>query len=69
MIEGLFQPMHMIFLLGLALLFFGPSKLPQLGKGLGESIKNFREAMKEGLSEPESRPQLPAAKISDDAEA
>lgn len=56
MIEGLFQPMHLLFLLGLALLFFGPSKLPELGKGLGSSIKNFRSALKEGLEE-DSKPQ------------
>jgi len=34
--------------LAIALLLFGPSKLGSLGKGLGEGIRNFREAMKEG---------------------
>jgi sec-independent protein translocase protein TatA len=32
----------------IALLFFGPSKLGDLGKGLGDAIKNFKGAMKEG---------------------
>ena len=34
----------------IALLFFGPSKLADLGKGLGEGIRNFKGAIKEGSS-------------------
>jgi sec-independent protein translocase protein TatA len=45
MFEGLFQPMHMIVVFGIALLIFGPKKLPELGKGLGESIRGFKSAM------------------------
>ncbi len=45
MFEGLFQPMHMLVLFGIALLVFGPKKLPELGKGLGESIRGFKSAM------------------------
>jgi sec-independent protein translocase protein TatA len=48
MFEGLFQPMHLLVILGIALLVFGPKKLPELGKGLGEGIRGFRNAMKEG---------------------
>ena len=50
MFEGLFQPLHIILLFGIALLVFGPKKLPELGKGLGESIRGFKSAMaaKEG---------------------
>jgi sec-independent protein translocase protein TatA len=43
--EGLFQPLHLLLILGIALLFFGPQKLPQLGKGLGEAIRNFRDGL------------------------
>jgi sec-independent protein translocase protein TatA len=45
MFEGLFQPIHLIFIGGIALLVFGPKKLPELGKGLGESIRGFKSAM------------------------
>ncbi len=45
MFEGLFQPMHMLVIAGIALLVFGPKKLPELGKGLGESIRGFKSAM------------------------
>jgi sec-independent protein translocase protein TatA len=46
MFEGLFQPMHLLVIFGLALLVFGPKKLPELGKGIGESIRGFKSAMK-----------------------
>ena len=39
---------ELLLLLGIALLFFGPSKLADLGKGLGEGIRNFKGAMKDG---------------------
>jgi sec-independent protein translocase protein TatA len=45
MFEGLFQPMHLLLLLGIALLVFGPKKLPELGKGIGEGIRGFKSAM------------------------
>ncbi len=45
MFEGLFQPMHLLVIFGLALLIFGPKKLPELGKGIGEGIRGFKTAM------------------------
>jgi sec-independent protein translocase protein TatA len=45
MFEGLFQPMHLLVIFGLALLIFGPKKLPELGKGIGEGIRGFKAAM------------------------
>ena len=45
MFEGLFQPMHLLVIAGIALLVLGPKKLPELGKGLGESIRGFKSAM------------------------
>ena len=47
MLEGLFQPMHLLVIFGIALLVFGPKKLPELGKGIGEGIRGFKAAMKE----------------------
>jgi sec-independent protein translocase protein TatA len=46
MLEGLFQPTHLLMIFGLALLVFGPKKLPELGKGIGEGIRGFKSAMK-----------------------
>ena len=47
MFEGLFQPMHLLVIFGIALLVFGPRKLPELGKGIGEGIRAFKSAMKD----------------------
>jgi sec-independent protein translocase protein TatA len=47
MFEGLFQPMHLLVILGIALLVFGPKKLPELGKGLGDGIRGFKDAMRD----------------------
>lgn len=47
MLEGLFQPMHLVVILFIALLVFGPKKLPELGRGLGDGIKSFKDSMKE----------------------
>jgi len=39
---------EILLILAIALLLFGPGKLAQLGKGLGEGIRNFKSSMKEG---------------------
>ncbi len=44
MFEGLFQPLHMIIILAIALIIFGPGKLPELGKGLGKAMREFKKA-------------------------
>jgi sec-independent protein translocase protein TatA len=47
MFEGLAQPMHLLLIFAIALILFGPSKLAGLGKGLGEGIRGFKDALKE----------------------
>jgi sec-independent protein translocase protein TatA len=54
MFEGLFQPMHLLLIGGLALLIFGPKKLPELGKGLGEGIRGFKSAMNPDAKAPDA---------------
>ena len=46
-----------LIILGVAVLLFGGKKIPELAKGMGEGIKNFKQAMKE-----ESKEDSPAAK-------
>ena len=55
MIEGLFQPMHLIVIFGIALLVFGPKKLPELGKGLEDGIRWFKAAMNPAEEKKESK--------------
>jgi len=47
MFEGLFQPMHLLVIFAVALLVFGPKKLPELGKGLGDGIRALKDGMKD----------------------
>jgi len=54
MLEGLFQPTHLLMIFGIALLVFGPKKLPELGKGIGEGIRGFKSAMKAEEEKPVS---------------
>ncbi len=47
MFRGIFQPTHLIIILVIALIIFGPGKLPELGAGLGKAIRGFKKAMEE----------------------
>ncbi len=67
----LFQPWHIIIVVGLAVLFFGGKKLPELGKGLGEGLKGFKEGMK-GITSTDDTPTKsptaqPVEKMQDNA--
>jgi len=42
---------EMMVVLVIALIIFGPKKLPQLGEGLGKAIKSFKDGMREGVDE------------------
>jgi len=46
-VVGEFSPWHWLLVALIALLLFGPKKLPELGKGLAEGIRGFKEGMKE----------------------
>ena len=62
MFEGLLQPTHLILILAIVLIIFGPGKLPELGKTLGTGIREFREAAAHaGEPEPPAiTPETPA---------
>ena len=51
MIEDLLQPRHLLVILLVALFLFGPKKLPELGKGLAQGIRSFKDALKPGPGE------------------
>ncbi len=56
MFEGLFQPMHLLVIFGIAPLVFGPKKLPELGKGIGEGIRGFKAAIRAEEAQPAVAP-------------
>ncbi len=47
----LFAPMHILLILGIAVLLFGGKKIPELMKGVGQGMKEFKKAIKD---EPET---------------
>jgi len=53
--EGKIGIWEILFIVAIALLLFGPSKFASLGKGLGEGIRNFKSAMKEGEEKKEEK--------------
>ena len=59
MFEGLLQPTHLLVILVVGLFVFGPKKLPELGKGLGDGIRGFKRAMS---GTDESTPENPPTK-------
>jgi sec-independent protein translocase protein TatA len=62
MLMDLFAPTHLLLLLLVILIIFGPSKLGDVGGALGKGIRDFKRA----IHEPESIP-APAAKAADEA--
>jgi sec-independent protein translocase protein TatA len=44
---GLLKPMHLVVILVIVLLIFGPGKLPELGSSIGKAIRGFKKAMNE----------------------
>ena len=58
--EGLFQPSHIILILVVALLIFGPKRLPDIGKSLGKGIREFKGALSHLADEEPSTSSTPA---------
>lgn len=46
--------MHLLLILGIMLVVFGPKKLPELGRGLGEGIRGLKDALAAPRTEKES---------------
>ena len=58
MFEGLMQPMHLLVILGIVLIIFGPGKLPQLGNSIGKAIKGFKQEMNGPDKKPEETKRI-----------
>jgi len=57
---GEFSPMHWLVVLVVALLIFGPKRIPEIAKSLGEGIREFKKSMREGMNEPSAVKAEPA---------
>ncbi|MGO9139023.1 MAG: twin-arginine translocase TatA/TatE family subunit [Syntrophales bacterium] len=45
--RGLLQPMHILVILVIVLIIFGPGKLPELGSAMGKAIRGFKRSMED----------------------
>lgn len=61
MIENLLRPSHLLLVVIAALLLFGPSKLPELGRSLGTMMKEFKKGMRGETTEEEKPKEIQAA--------
>lgn len=68
MFDGLFQPMHLLIIAGIALLIFGPKRLPELGRGLGDGLRGFKAAMNPDAGKPEEAKTTSAPETKTDLE-
>jgi sec-independent protein translocase protein TatA len=57
---GVLQPWHVIVILVIVLVIFGPGKLPMLGKAVGDTVKDFKKAVSD---EPKSEEAAAAAPV------
>jgi sec-independent protein translocase protein TatA len=58
MFTGLFQPMHLLIILVIVMIIFGPGKLPELGNSLGKAIRDFKKEMNDPDKMPDSTPDV-----------
>jgi len=56
--EGLFQPTHLLLILLIALIVFGPRRLPELGRSLGTAIRDFKQGLTASGSAPSETPRV-----------
>ena len=57
MFQGLFQPMHLLVILLIVLIIFGPGRLGDLGSSFGKAIRGFKKAMDEPEKDTERQPE------------
>ena len=63
----LLTPTHLVIVLVVALLLFGPRKLPELGKGLGEGLRGFKDGIKGTTDSAKQDAPAPKAEVTTDA--
>lgn len=63
MFEGVLQPWHLIIILGIVLIIFGPGKLPELGGALGRGIREFKDSTNDKVDQGDSGSSNVAAAI------
>lgn len=60
---GSFGLPELVIILVIVIVIFGASKLPQLGRGLGEGISNFRDGLSKSSKDDKALPKASEDKI------
>lgn len=60
--EGIFQPTHLVLILIVVLIIFGPGKLPEVGKAVGKTVGEFRRATSASFEQEEKKEKTAPAK-------
>ncbi|WP_038038625.1 twin-arginine translocase TatA/TatE family subunit [Thermorudis peleae] len=68
MFEGLLQPAHLILILIIVLILFGPGKLPEIGSAIGRSIREFRHSVREEVGDANQQAHVTVTEQSQDAQ-
>lgn len=63
MVSGIFNPLHIAVLVGIALIVFGPAKLPDLAKSVGAGIRELKGSIEGGDDQPSQRREVAAAPV------
>ncbi len=53
------NPLKLVLIFGIVLMLFGANKLPEMGKGLGEGIRNFKKALSGETEDKEKKEEKP----------
>ncbi len=69
MFNGLFQPSHLLLILVVVLIVFGPGKLPEVGKALGKTMRDMRSAFSGNDDDEKADRNSTAQKGTDDSVA
>lgn len=62
-LREIFTPGHLLIIAAVAMIFFGPAKLPELGRGFGKMIREFKSGTKESLSDDEMTTEYKQAHV------
>jgi sec-independent protein translocase protein TatA len=65
MIDNILTPTHLLLILAVALIFLGPKRLPEAGRGLGSAIRGFKDSVA-GIEGTEQRPAVEKSNQPDD---
>jgi sec-independent protein translocase protein TatA len=65
---GLLQPTHIIFVIVIALLVFGPKRLPEMGRSIGHGIREFKDSI-DGNGNDDDKQDTPSQAVASDAPA